>query len=79
MRRITTLVVLILCLAVAGLGQKTFMGCKDVGKTKADKLPSVRERGLNVRKNRSKIPTTPQPMTIAQLANLRLHPPRQLI
>jgi hypothetical protein len=67
----TTLLLIILCCSAIGYGQKTFMGCKDVGKTKAGKLPSVREQGLNVRKNRSKIPTAPQTMTIAQLVKAK--------
>jgi hypothetical protein len=69
--RSTTLLLVMLCCSVASYGQKTFMGCKDVGRNKAGKLPSVREQGLNVRKNRSKIPTAPQAMTIAQLVKAK--------
>src|SRR4051812_3641738 len=69
--RTTILLMITLCFCAAGYGQKTFMGCKDVGKNKAGKLPSVREQGLNVRKNRSKIPTAPQAMTIARLVKAK--------
>ena len=64
------LAVVTLSLVLAGYGQKKAK-CTDKGLSSDGTLPSVREQGLNVRKNRSKIPTNPSTMTLAQLVKAK--------
>ena len=60
----TLLIALTLCMSLTGYAQKKAK-CADKGLSSDGTLPSVREQGLNVRKNRSKIPASPSTMTIS--------------
>jgi len=64
------LIALTLCLSLSGYAQKKAK-CTDKGLSADGTLPSVREQGLNVRKNRSKIPASPSTMTIQQLVKAK--------
>jgi len=64
------LIALTLCLSLSGYAQKKAK-CTDKGLSSDGTLPSIREQGLNVRKNRSKIPASPSTTTIQQLVKAK--------
>jgi len=66
----TLLIILTLSICLSGYAQKK-VKCTDKGLSADGTLPSIREQGLNVRKNRSKVPASPSPMTVAQLVKAK--------